>query len=208
MDLKPPRRALIVLAIVATGLVAFGMHRVVRADRQSQVRISAPGRPELSIPLPSYSLLDQDGRPFTPAEARGSVWIVSFIFTRCPSICPLLTAKMKKLTEQTGDVAGLRFVSISVDPENDTPQVLGEYARKAGADPARWRFVTGDQREIERTVTEGFKLALGRDATGALVHAERFVLVDGEGRIRGYFDADDDGQRDLLVAARRLADAL
>jgi len=203
-----PRRILLILTFLAAVLVGLGIFRLTLGDGQASVRVTTSGRPELSIPLPAFSLVDQDGRPFTPAALRGRVWIVSFFFTRCPTICPRLTAKMGELVEATSGMDDLAFASISVDPENDPPAVLRAYGTRHGADFARWWFVTGDQKALEETVVSGFKLALARDDVGAIVHAERFVLVDAEGRIRGYFDADEPGQRDLLDAARRLVDAL
>lgn len=198
----------LVLVAVAVALLTLTTWRMLSRPGQDGVRVAAPGRPELAMPLPSFSLVDQDGRTITLADLRGRVWIASFIFTRCPSVCPRLTAKMAALVEQTRGEEQLAFVSISVDPDNDTPAVLRAYGERHDADFARWRFLTGDQKTLEATVVQGFKVALGRDDSGAIVHAERFVLVDAEGRIRGYYDADDTGQRDLLDAARRLAGAL
>lgn len=209
----PPARPrarwpLVVVAAVAVALLSLATWRLLAPPGQDRVRVAAPGRPELALPLPTFSLVDQDGRAVTLADLRGRVWIASFIFTRCPSICPRLTTKMAALVDRTKGEEHLAFVSISVDPDNDPPPVLRAYGERYGADFARWRFLTGDQKTLEATVVQGFKVALGRDDTGAIVHAERFVLVDAEGRIRGYYDADDAGQRDLLEAARRLTGAL
>lgn len=204
------RRVLIPLVLAAAGLVAVGVHRAVSQGTVSPaagVRIAAPGRPELAIPLPAFTLRDQDGAVVTESALRGQVTIVNFIFTRYPTICPKLTAQMSEMVKTTSDVEGLAFVSISVDPENDPPPVLRAYGERHGADFARWRFLTGDQKALEATVVQGFKMALGRDDTGAIVHAERFVLVDHEAHIRGYYDAGDDGRRELLDAARKLAAA-
>jgi protein SCO1/2 len=199
-------RVLIPVVLAAAGLVALGVYRAT-ATPGPGVRVAAPGRPELSIPLPPFSLVDQEGKAFTDRDLAGRVWIVNFIFTRCPTICPKLTAQMASLVERTKDVEGLGFVSISVDPENDPPPVLRAYGERHGADFSRWSFLTGDQRALEATVLQGFKVALGRDDTGAIVHAERFVLVDDEGRIRGYYDADAAGEAELLEAAKALAAA-
>jgi len=198
------------LLLAAAGIVALGVHRATSetaTEPVSGVRIAAPGRPELALPLPAFSLRDQDGAAVTDRDLRGKVSIVNFIFTRCPTICPKLTAQMSELVKSTADVEGLAFVSISVDPENDPPPVLRAYGERYGADFTRWRFLTGDQKALEATVVQGFKVALGRDDTGAIVHAERFVLVDREARIRGYFDAGDEGRRELVEAARKLAAA-
>lgn len=202
----PKPRVLIPLVLVAAGAVGLGVWKATSPPADG-VRIAAPGRPELSIPLPPFTLVDQDGKPFTEGDLRGRVWIVNFIFTRCPTICPRLTAQMSSLAKRTADVDGLSFLSISVDPDNDPPPVLRSYGEKYGADFARWSFVTGDQRAVEATVLQGFKVALGRDDTGAIVHAERFVLVDHEGRIRGYYDADATGEAELVEAARKLVAA-
>lgn len=204
------RRVSIPLVLAGAALVAVGILRATSGGGPAPVegvRIAAPGRPELAIPLPSFSLRDQDGAVVSDRDLRGKVSIVNFIFTRCPTICPKLTAQMSDMVKSTGDVEGLAFVSISVDPENDPPPVLRAYGERHGADFARWRFLTGDQKALEDTVVRGFKMALGRDDTGAIVHAERFVLVDRDARIRGYYDAGDEGRRELLDAARKLAAA-
>jgi protein SCO1/2 len=87
-----------------------------------------------------------------------------------------------------------------VDPENDTPAKLESFARRFKASPYRWSFLTGEQKALEETVVKGFKLAMGKDVESAMqiFHSERFVLVDGEGRIRGYYEADKPGINALM----------
>ncbi len=154
---------------------------------------------------PDFRLVDQDGRPSGRAELAGRVWIADFVFTNCAGICWTMTAAMRQLQDQLSGVEGLRFVSVSVDPERDTPERLTWYAGKHGADPARWRFLTGERDAIRRLSHEGFHLAIGEPADGDIPHSSRFVLVDREGEIRGYYDGTDGAEIDRLAAdARRL----
>ena len=151
--------------------------------------------------FPDFTLTDQNGRSVRAADLRGHAWVADFIFTRCPSICPLLTEKMAGLAANP-KAKDLRFVSFSVDPSYDTPAVLSAYAAAHHAD---WTFLTGPIATID-AVAAGAKLALERDpakpAPTAILHGTHFVLIDADGQIRGYTDSSDD---DAL--ARLLADA-
>jgi protein SCO1/2 len=152
-----------------------------------------------------FALTDQAGRAVTEATLRGHVWAAAFFFTRCPTICPRITRRMKAL-QQDAKRAGvkLELVSFSVDPENDTPDVLTAYAREYQADLANWHFLTGDLEVIRKTSEQGFKLALDGKATpGApdfgLFHGSHLVLVDGTGTIRGYYRTSDDAEMAKLL---------
>jgi cytochrome oxidase Cu insertion factor (SCO1/SenC/PrrC family) len=94
------------------------------------------------------------------ADMEGKVWIASFIFTNCPDECPLMTAEMAQFQSDWAHVPDLRLVSISVDPERDTPAVLSQYADRFNADPERWLFLTGDKRAIYHLAREGFRLGI------------------------------------------------
>jgi protein SCO1/2 len=168
--------------------------------------------PELEVvgQVPAFRFVDQTGAPVSEADLAGSVSIVNFVFTRCPTVCPVTSMKMRRIGEKlAGD--GVRLVSFSVDPEHDTPAVLAGFAARYGAEAPRWRFLTGPRGEVERAVEDGFKLALERrgqleGGVPDLVHGVHFVLVDPALRIRGYYDSDDSGRLDRLVRdARSLA---
>jgi protein SCO1/2 len=165
-------------------------------------------RPRRALPvygrLPDFTLVDQRGAPFTTASMAGHVSIVDFIFTRCPSACPRLTATMAELQRRlAGQHSATRLVSFSVDPENDTPPVLTAYAARAGADPARWSFVTGPADDVERAVVLGFKVSAARVEKGAadydVTHGNWFVLVDPQGNVRGYYATDEAGALEGLA---------
>jgi protein SCO1/2 len=159
-----------------------------------------------------FALTDQQGRAVTPDTMRGKVWAAAFMFTRCPTVCPRITRRMRDLQQAAAkDDVKLELVSFSVDPEHDTPQVLRTYAEQNGADQKTWRFLTGDLEVVRRTSEQGFKLALDGKATeGAehfgLFHGSHLVLVDGSGNIRGYYRTSEDEQmRQLLEDAKSLA---
>jgi protein SCO1/2 len=152
-----------------------------------------------------FSLIDQAGRRVSEATLRGQVWAAAFFFTRCPTVCPRITRRMRDL-QQAAAKGGvkLELVSFSVDPENDTPEVLTAYARQYGADLSSWRFLTGDLEVVRKTSEQGFKLALdGKPTPGAadfgLFHGSHLVLVDGVGQIRGYYRTSEDAQMVQLL---------
>jgi protein SCO1/2 len=155
--------------------------------------------------VPEFSLTERSGKATGLGELRGKVWIADFIYTTCTDTCPLQTAEMAKLQVQWHDQPELRLVSFSVDPAHDTPQVLSRYADKFKADVDRWLFLTGAKEEITRLIQEGFRLSAapapdGAKESGVILHSPRFVLVDKEAQIRGYYDSRD-GE-----ALRRLRD--
>lgn len=158
-----------------------------------------PGRTPGPLPviaeIPDFSLVDAEGRTVTRADLLGRPWVADLVFTGCSGICPRMTREMKLLQDQTGGLPDLRLVSISVDPENDTPERLLDYARRNGADASRWTFLTGDRATIWKVANEGMKLPAfeGDVSRGdeAVVHSPRFVLVDREGRVRGAYDIRD-----------------
>ncbi|WP_084609761.1 SCO family protein [Archangium violaceum] len=161
--------------------------------------------------LPAFTFTRQDGEPFGLKQLEGQPWVANFIFTRCPTICPVFTRKMAGVQKQTAELGReLALVSFSVDPKYDTPERLTDYARKHGADPKRWSFLTGDYQQLKDTIVGGFKIAMGREEgadesdIASIFHGSHFVLVDRTGEIRGYYNSehDDDVARLVLDTAR------
>jgi len=154
-----------------------------------------PEPPPVLSEVPEFTLVNRDGRTIRREDLAGSPWIADFIFTRCPASCPMMTSRLARLDRELPRDLEVRLVSISVDPEHDTPEILQRYAESFKA-PARWLFLTGDGEQIYRLSKEGFKLGVdaapqGVETAEPILHSTRFVLVDGEGRIRGYYDAFD-----------------
>jgi protein SCO1 len=161
--------------------------------------------------LPEYSFTREDGSAFGSAQLRGHPYVANFIFTRCPTVCPAFTRKMARVQKETDGLGPkLQLVSFSVDPKYDTPERLAEYAHKHGANPARWSFLTGDYERLKDTVVNSFRISMGRENLDesdvlAIFHGNHFVLVDGTGEIRGYYEsADDEAVERLLRDADRL----
>ena len=134
--------------------------------------------------VPDFSLLERSGRTVRLADLLGQVWVADFIFTRCPGPCPGLTLQMKRLADLLPEE--MRFVSLSVDPAFDTPEVLTTYADSYGADAKRWLFLTGEKKAVYSLIREGFALTVAEEGEGVL-HDLRFVLVDRAGRMRGWY---------------------
>ena len=137
-----------------------------------------------------FSLVDQSGRPLRANNLAGHVWITDFIYTTCNGPCPMMTQKMGLLVRALPQDDRLRFVSFSVDPENDTPEVLKQYAATSGATDPRWLFVTGDRATIYALGQDSFHLVSEKGETGP-VHSTFFALVDGSGAVRGFYRMDD-----------------
>jgi protein SCO1/2 len=153
----------------------------------------------------SFALTNQAGKPVTEGSLRGRVWAAAFMFTRCPTVCPRITRRMRELQQAAVKAeVKLELVSFSVDPEHDTPAVLSAYAKEYGADLATWSFLTGDLEVVRKASVDGFKLALDGKATpGAehfgILHGSHLVLVDQELRIRGYYRTSDDEALERLL---------
>lgn len=165
-------------------------------------------------PVPEFSLIERSGRRVTLTDLRGTVWVTNFIYTECTETCPLQSLQLSRLQEEFAGSPDLRLVSITVDPEHDTPKVLARYAERYRADPRRWLFLTGPKGAIYALAKAGFKLGV-QDASpsarlpaalsifgptpvfashgskGLILHSSRFVLVDRQGRIRAYHRTDD-----------------
>ena len=167
-----------------------------------------PGRAEPPAHLgevPSFSLTERSGEKVTRESLLGKVWVADFIFTRCTGICPLLSGRMREIQASLAGRDGVKLVSVSVDPDHDTPAVLVAYATRQGADASRWLFLTGGWEETRDLIGGGFKLNVSRAAPEAVpegelvTHSERMVLVDGKGRIRGYYHGtEEEGIERLL----------
>ncbi len=159
--------------------------------------------------VPAFELTDQEGQPFNSVKMLGKVWIVDFFYTTCPGPCPALSSRLSGLHKSFSNDNRVAFLSISSDPEKDTPEVLKRYASKFGAD-SRWGFLTGSVDSVFSLANQGFKLSLTRSEKPEepVTHSTRLVLVDAQGWIRGFFegvgeDSEDVGKR-LEDAIRRL----
>jgi protein SCO1/2 len=162
--------------------------------------------------VPPFSLTERSGRTITNSDLLGKIWVADFIYTTCPGPCPLVSASMAKLQEALAGDPRVQLVTFTVDPNTDTPAVLSDYADKLGANPSRWWFLTGGEKQIYDVVRNGFLLPI-EDNSGKqlepgqykVTHSTQVALVDGNGVIQGYFDGlSPEGRADVLKAIAAL----
>lgn len=199
------RVLLIMLAIVLFGAVPAVVIPILCA------RGKAPVLHDLSV-IPAFTLVDERGQAFTEEALRHHPTIVSFIFTRCDTVCPITSMKMSKIQEKTFDAGQhIKLLSISVDPTYDTPARLTAFAQKYKADPERWRFVTGPADAIKNLVEGPFLTSMETEAPRPdgvpnIAHGGYFMLVDGDLHIRGMYESNDIKRLDEMIRdARYLA---
>jgi|FLOH01.1.fsa_nt_gi protein SCO1 len=159
--------------------------------------------PPILYPAPDFEFTTQNGDAFTKADLNGKIWVSNFMFTSCPSICPLLTERMKVIAARVAVMDDVHLMSFSVDPATDTPAVLLDYAARYEVDHNQWSFLTGNDQAMRDAIEEGFKVSMGgpidRNDLSSVMHGTRFVLGDQEGNIRGYYDVETDDGIDLLI---------
>ncbi len=155
--------------------------------------------------VPAFNLVDDQGSVFTEEALRGHPTIIDFVFTRCDTICPVVSARMAQMQERLLDrkAESIKLVSISVDPDYDTPEKLDAYARSFAAKPEKWRFLTGPLPRVKELVEGPFMNSMqteGVSAKGApqISHSGYFILVDGDLHIRGVYDSRDQNRLDEL----------
>ncbi len=169
--------------------------------------VRRPPPPPVIGEVPAFALLDQQGERFTREDMieADKTWVVGFVFTRCPTTCPAISRAMLSFQEQIARSRledHVELLTVTVDPEHDTPEVLADYAAKYGADTSNWRFLTGSQADIEDFVVGGFKLAVGEreevdPGVYDIAHSVKLALVDRYGNIRGYYSIDQEGLAEL-----------
>jgi cytochrome oxidase Cu insertion factor (SCO1/SenC/PrrC family) len=154
---------------------------------------SKPAEIDLDWPVGPFTLTERSGKTVTDRDLRGSVWVASFVFTRCAGPCPSVTSTVGKLHRELKDEPGIKFVTFTVDPARDDLSTLREYANNRQADPDRWLFLTGDEKTIHEVVAKQFKQGVerlpGPDVKPGFEfeHSTRLLLVDKNGVIRAYY---------------------
>ena len=152
---------------------------------------------EISFPAPSFTAIDQNGEEFSSESLKGQRWVASFFFTSCQTVCPRLNDVQRGLQDEFSD---MKFVSISTDPQTDDVAALRAYASEYGAIDGTWWMVRMPQEEMRSVASEGFKLM---DPQDPAMHSTRFVAVDADMSIAGFFDSEDANEVEELKAWMR-----
>lgn len=180
-----------VLVLVIAGLVvAFVRQQWRGAERRGVSRL------EHFQSVPPFTLTQQSGQPFDSRALAGKIWLADFFFTSCPGPCLVMNRRLTEVQEALHKMDGdVRLVSFSIDPEDDTPEVLRRYAKRFQAQEGKWFFLTGERQRIYDVAKQGFKLAVQPDAPGTetapplFTHSTNIALVDRRGQVRGYYDS-------------------
>ncbi len=213
-DPLPPRaraRATQVMGPPASVRIAAGFFRALTMLAMlilPAYAVGGDGQLPVIGPAPPFTLTSQDGVPVALADLRGKVVALAFIYTGCPDICPMLTQRMVDVQDALGPAFGAKvaFVSITLDPERDTPEVLKDYAQFWSAKPEGWSFLTGSL-EAVRDVTRRYGVFFAKKEDGSVEHSQLTTLVDADGRIRvqylgARFDPEE-FRRDLMSLVDR-----
>ncbi len=192
--------------------IAYVLHRIEpRRSRSAALPVIGP--------VADFTLTNQDGRVITLADLRGHVWVADIIFTRCAGPCPILTKEMTEVQDALPPSNRARLVTLTTDPDNDTPPVMKAYPHRLGVtvDTNRWLFLTGTKREIAALATGSLKLSAvpvkpeeRKNDADLFIHTTVVVVVDKQARLRGAFETAGEGvkwpdaKRKILAAVKRL----
>ncbi len=209
---SPPMRTLsLVLGSLLWGLVLLSAYALSRPSTKPAPIVQRPVVEPAPIQVEDFEFVDRSGKTVTNTDLLGHPWLVSFIFTRCAGPCPRVTGQMKLLHDKLADT-DVRFVTLTVDPKNDTQEVLAYYADAVGASKDRWLFLTGDQRKIYHLIQHSFQMPVreiqGEDRQPGfeILHSTNIMHVDAAGRVVGKYNALID--TDMIKLQRALAGTL
>ncbi len=195
--LKPTRLLYVMIALPVVGILAFTTLRPIQV------------LPRITL-APGFSLVDQNGARLTNEDLRGRIVLYNFTYANCGGACPQTSAVMRALQNRLGEIdAGeipVALVTISFDPERDTPERLRAYATQVGADATRWRIATGDATRLKYALGGGFNLYYAPNPDDTFTFDPLFVLVDGWGIVRAYYKTATPATDRLLRDLRLIVD--
>jgi protein SCO1/2 len=192
--INKPTRSLEWIVWVGLGFVILGIFGAFLLSNPRQHAPFTGGFPPVLGTLPDFALTNQTGGIVTLNDLRGQVWVADIIFTTCPGPCAKMTRQMADLQMALPPESPVKFISLTTNPDFDSPAVLHRYAERFGAQPGRWWFLTGSKPELLRLAVDGLKLAVfekkpeeREKPSDLFIHSTMFVVVDKEGRWRGAF---------------------
>ncbi len=195
LKLHSADKRIIKISLMVICLIAIAV--AVEVQLESRASSSVAAQPLIIPPdhprsLIDFALRDQTDSEITRQSLKGKIVVASFLFTSCSVVCPYVTDQMAQIQHQTAKDADVRLISLTVDPDDDTVPVLAKFAKKAGANPNRWSFLTGSDSSMQNLIATSF-LPRATDTNfsfmpGNYAHSECIVLVDTNGQILNYFD--------------------
>ncbi len=160
--------------------------------------------------IPEFSMVDQEGRKHKNLDYVGQIVVLNFIFTRCKDVCPTLSAQMSRIQrdlQKSLQRDQLQLLSLTVDPYHDTPEVLKSYAEKFSTNAEYWHFLTGEKENLPviiRGFQQAYEVTNPTEEIPSILHSEKFILIDQEGSIRGFFSNTPQGRLELFDAIKVL----
>lgn len=193
MNYSAIRPWLILIGVLAASYGAYALYRAGQRHQQSVLETAAAQTTNADLrSLSEFTFTERSGKSFNLKQLEGQIWVASFFFSSCPGACKQMNATLASLQKEMAQ-EGVKFVSISVDPAVDTPQVLEAYAQTFQADPNQWLFLTGDLSESQSLGQSVFNVAVhGKD------HSDRLILIDRQGKVRGQYRSTDSSQLELF----------
>ena len=173
----------LILVIVFLNLFLFSMFTVYIFKKETQkIRLPVLGT------VHDFLLYDTKAKEFQLKDLDNKIWIANFIFTTCGGICPIMSKNMAALHRSYFRENDIEVVSFTVNPENDSPEVLAQYAQKLNADTSKWHFLTGSRETITDLAVNSFKIG---SVAEPIFHSGYFILIDKKAQIRGYYDGTE-----------------
>lgn len=198
---RPKHRSfLMILVFVGLGMAAAAGLRSRPAPLPGASKISEEGGdydPQFAVA--PFELVREDGSAFGRDDLLKKPSVVCFFFASCPGPCRELIAQVKRLQDEFGP-RGIQFVSVTVDPENDTPAILTQYAKNAGADAGQWVFLTGTREAVERLAVGSFHVSAGDSGPEGhqITHSDRLMLVGRDGKVHGTYPSREPVRVEML----------
>lgn len=203
---KQRNKAIITWGIISVAFILFVIFVYLPyADKQSETTkfadalIASPKLREPVKEIPPFQFTNQMGRIITEKDVQGKVYVADFFFTSCEAACPMMSTQLTRVQNAIDDTASFRILSYSLDPENDSVPVLKSFARKFKANSNVWFLLTGDKEEIYMLGEQGYLQTVLNDQKSFMNHSQKFILVDQNRMIRGFYNGLDSAEVDLLI---------
>lgn len=190
------------VGLIAIGFMVWAYHIQNPGSSQPQLDVFGPLNDNgTEHTVADFSFIDQTGKTVTQKDFEGKIFVSDFFFATCEGICPIMSGEMQRVAEHFKNEQRLKFLSHTVKPEEDSVEVLAEYATLHNADPSQWHFVTGDKAQLYEMARKSYLVTISEGDGGPqdFVHTQFFALVDTKRRIRGYYDGTDSVEVNRLL---------